>query len=179
MWIGAPRKWAKLLQTACTTLIPLCLLGCFQSEDQHSNLKDLERSVIAFYDSMSLSDELRVRGISGGIAIEGFCVLSAYEDRVTSESNKIIAANAFLEKHQLMGKEEYWHLIVKTANGIQLARFSSSQAPLISPRPTYDGANCAAARSIVFSKVLDPTGMMPLIGKISHTTIRINIQPGD
>jgi len=177
--VRALRKSARLLQTTCATLLPLSLFGCGQSGFEHLSLKDLEEKVGSFYESKNLTDELRVREVSAGRALEGFCILSAYEERVTPDSDKVIAVNAFLEKHQFVGREEYWHLIVKTSNGLRVARFNTAQIPLVSPRPAYEGKNCVATRSIIFSKKLVSAGGAPLLGGGPNTKIVIRIQPGD
>jgi len=176
--IRALQQSAKRLQIACATLLPLNFFGCSQPVFEHLRLKDFEEKVDRYFESKNLTDDLRVNEVCEG-RLEGFCILSAYEERVTPDSDKVIAVNALLEKHQFVGREEYWHLIVKTSNGLRVARFNTAQVPLVSPRPAYDGKNCVATRSIIFSKKLVSTGGAPLIGGGPNTKIVINIQPGD
>lgn len=176
------RKSVRLMKTTCATLIPLSLFGCGQSGVEHLRIKYLEESVSAFYESKNLTEDLRVRTILAGEVLEGFCVLSSYEDRVTPDSDKVIAVNAFLERHKLVGQEEYWYLIVKTADGLRLAKFNTAKIPLISPRPAYEGKNCVATRSIIFSKKsvsVRGAPLPPLLGGGPNTIIVINVQPGD
>ncbi len=173
------KKSAELAQAVCAALVPLSLLGCGQQELQHLRAKDIEERVDNFYVSKNPIEELRIREISVGVPLEGFCVLSAYEDRATSDSDKLIAVNALLEKHQLAGQEDYWHLIVKTPDGFRVAKFNSAQIPLISPRPAYEGKNCVMARSIIFSKKVVAAGATPLLRGGPNTKIAINIQPGN
>jgi len=173
------RKTVRLMQTTCATLIPLSLFGCGQSGFEHLRSIDIEEKVGNFYESKNLTDELRVREASAGMALEGFCILSAYEDRVTPDSDGVVAVNAFLEKHQFVGREEYWYLIVKTPDGLRVARFNTARIPLVSPRPAYEGKNCVTTRSIIFSKKLVSAGGAPLVGGGPNTKIVISVQPGD
>jgi len=168
-----------IIQIACATLLPLNFFGCSQPVFEHLRLKDFEEKIDRYFESMNLTAVLRVSEVSEGWALEGFCILSAYEERVTPDSDKVIAVNALLEKHQFVGREEHWHLIVKTSDGLRVARFNTAQVPLISPRPAYDGKNCVATRSIIFSKKLVSTGGAPLIGGGPYTQIVIDVQPGD
>ena len=177
--IGALQQSAKRLQIACATLLPLSFFGCSQPTFDHLRLKDFEEKIGRYFESKNLTDDLRVSEVSEGRALEGFCILSAYEERVTPDSDKVIAVNALLEKHQLVGREEHWYLIVNTSDGLRVAKLNTAQVPLVSPRPAYDGKNCVVTRSIIFSKRLVPSGGAPLIGGGPNNKIVINIQPGD
>jgi len=172
-------KSAKRLPIVCAAALPLGLIGCNQSRLNYLNLKDIEQNVGSFYKSKSLTENLRVKEVAKGIRVEGFCILSAYEERVTPTSDKVIAVNAFLEKNKLLGREDYWHLIVKTPEELRVARFDAAQIPLISPRPAYGGGNCVLTRSIIFSKMLVQTGGAPLVGGSRNMKVVIDIQPGD
>ncbi len=167
---------------AYVAVLLLSLLGCNHSQSNFrdlEDLEDLEEKISDFYKHKGPTEYLEVREISGGKNVEGFCVLSAYEDRVTPASDKLIPVNNLLEKNHFLGKEEYWHLIVKTSDGLHIAKLKTTRTPLISPRPTYEGGNCVFTRSIIFSKTLIPTGGTPSITASPRMKTVINIQPGE
>lgn len=144
-------------------------------------ITEIEKLVANFYEAKTLSGELRITGVSPGERVAGFCVLSAYEDRVLADSEKIIPVNAFLEKQGIVSTESYWHLIIKTGSGLWVARFDTDQTPLIRPRPAYQyrDINCVISKSIVFSKKSIKAGGMPFFGGGPTTKLVINVQPGD
>ncbi|WP_154716607.1 hypothetical protein [Sterolibacterium denitrificans] len=173
------KKSAGLVQATCITLIPLSIFGCNPPEPEHLIIKDLKEKVSNFYESKSLTELLRIKTVLAGKELEGFCVLGAYEGRVTPDSDKVIPVNDFLGKYRLVGQENYWHLIVKTSDGLRFVRFNTAKTPLISPRPAYEGKNCVATRSIIFSKKSVLIGGAPLLGGGGNKKIVINVQPGD
>lgn len=175
----ASLKLSGILLSVCAVFLALSLLGCSQREFGKITVKEIEKGVADFYETKTLTGELRVTEISPEERVEGFCVLSAYEDRVTADSEKIISVNAFLEEHGLVGEESHWHLIIKTASGFRIAKFDTARTPLITPRPAYEGSNCVATRSIVFFKQSIAKGGSPLIGGGPSTRIVINVQAGD
>lgn len=163
--------------TAAVAALPL-LNGCGQKSSDVVRLNDFEKRVRSYYEAQNPEGKLLVKEVLPGETIEGFCVLSAYEDRVTPESDGVIAVNSFLESQSIVGTEEHWHLIIKTSKGLRLARFDTASTPLVSPRPTYEKKNCVIAKSIVFTKTVVMTGTTPLISSGSRAKIVINVQPG-
>lgn len=138
----------RLLVIAASILISSCSRSPLDPiRDRH-----LEKTVLSFH----RNDRLRAIEIDSTAQlepIEGFCVLSAYEDRVTPDSDKTAPVNRILEHHQLAGSEAYWHLIVKSTGGIKIAVFKSADIQLGSPRPAFNGGSCAVVKSIRLEKL--------------------------
>jgi len=173
------RKFLMFGPIAAAVTSFLTLSGCIRKDVGDARLIDIEAQVKAYYKTKARDKTLVIREALPSEPIEGFCILGAYEDRVTPESEAVVAVNAFLDTQGLESNEAYWHLIIKTPKGLRFARFDTAHTPLISPRPSYAGKSCAAARSIIFQITSASAGGMPLLGGGPKEKIVINVQPGD
>jgi hypothetical protein len=173
------RKFMMFGPVAAAVTSFLTLSGCIRKDVDDVRLIDIETQVEAYYKTKARDKTLVIREVRPGEPVEGFCILSAYEDRVTPDSEAVISVNAFLDAQGIEGKEEYWHLVIKTPKGLRFARFDTAHTPLVSPRPGYAGKSCAVARSIIFQITSVPAGGMPLLGVGPKEKIVINAQPGD
>jgi len=171
-------KRSKMVRAACLVILSLSLLSCGQKEPVMLGITEIKKLVANFYEAKAITGELHITGVAPGERVAGFCILSAYEDRVTADSDKIIPVNAILEKQGLVGTESYWHLIIKTDSGLWVARFDEDKTPLIRPRPAYEGRNCVISKSIIFSKTSMKMGGLPLFGGGPTEMPVINVQPG-
>lgn len=156
------------------------MIGCRQRQAETVRLSYLEERVRRHYETQDHVGKLLVTEAIPGEPIEGFCVLSAYEDRVTPGGEGVVAINSFLEAQSVVGSEEYWHLVVKTHKGFRLARFDSARTPLISPRPAFiNGSSCVTTGSIAFIKTPVLVRGMRLLGIGPRIMIVIDVKPGD
>lgn len=154
------------------------LTACRKDELKKYEDGQIENIINEFYESDSISGIVEYDATDTNKKIEGFCVLSAYESRVTSEGELIIPANAFLQAIELKGEEDHWHLIINTSSGLRLARFETNRTPLITPRPSFNGTNCVRTKNITLIKKEIPTGGMPLLGG-KTTKIVLDLQKGE
>lgn len=160
--------------TSCLTLS-----ACKREESDDIRLIEVEKQVKSYYRTATRGTGLFIKEAFPGEFIEGFCILSAYESRVTPESETVLAVNGFLDAQGLVGDEAYWYLIIKTPKSIKLAKFDTAHTPLVSPRPAYAGKNCVIAKSIIFRVTPDSIGGSPLLGGGPKEKLFINVQPGD
>lgn len=172
-------KW--MLAAFIFVVICLSIIHIFdQNISKVVRLIDLEDCVKKYYAQDSI-EKIKMSEIENGWSIEGFCVLGGYESRVTEESDAVIKVNSFLESEKIVGSENHWYLIVKTSNGMRIAKFNHRSVPLISPRPAYEKKNCVISKSIVFTKdtIMIGGGPFPMIGGGPKSKCVINIHPGD
>jgi hypothetical protein len=160
-----------------TAIAALGAIGCNQVDADSNASKDIERRVAKFYTETAINQSVQIHTVSQNESIVAFCVLSAYEDRVIGAGVITEKVNEELEKIKLMGTEEYWHLIVITDNKVRIARFATTELPLISPRPAFDGGNCKTTTSIKLIKQ-PPIHASPKLYRLLESKSVINIQGG-
>lgn len=161
-----------------TAIAALGAIGCNQVDADSNASKDIERRVAKFYTETAINQSVQMHTVSQNESIIAFCVLSAYEDRVSGAGDITKKVNEELEKIQLTGTEEYWHLIMITDNKVRIARFATAELPLISPRPKFDGSNCKATTSIKLIKQDYPIHASAKLYRLRESKPTINIQGG-
>lgn len=157
----------------------LCVSGCHQADTASNASKDLEQKIYKFYAEAPINQSLQINVVPQSKSINAFCVLSAYEDRVSGEGYAKEKVNKELEQIKLTGSEEYWHLIVITDNKVVIAHFATTELPLISPRPIFDGNNCKTTTSIKLIKQAPPFHASTNLGRLRKPKPVINIQGGN
>lgn len=151
---AALHAWPRLL-------ICLVTVACSDSSYKHARDHRLEAEITAFY--VSAESVLALRSTSSGQAIDSYCVLEPYEDRLTDADNSMVPANNFLKYVGLMPEEDYWHVVVSAGGTFSLLRLNQRSVPLATPKSQYMKSSCVRAPVIMFTKSQDSNSNLVLI----------------
>lgn len=167
------------MRSCLISIAVLSALGCHQADTASNVSKDLQQKIYKFYAEATINQSLQINVVPPNKSINAFCVLSAYEDKVSGESDIEDKINKKIKALELVGTEEHWHLIVLTSNEIHITEFATNRLPLISPRPTFDGKNCKTTTSIKLIKQASPFDTSIISNGLRKPKSVINIKGGD
>lgn len=106
------------------------LLGCSDSEYMRHRDFNTEIAINEFY--LSNQEQFEINRISNNLPIDAYCVLTPYENNLSDYDDEIVLINKFLKQIDLKGEEDYWHIVVKSADRFILIRINARTIPLAS-----------------------------------------------
>lgn len=148
----------SLRRTSLLTIVGvaqlLAILGC--TDTKYSLFRDLstEEIIKKFY--ASNLERLEIKSIMNNAPIDAYCVLTSYQSDLADEEDRVVPVNAFLKQINLLGEEDYWHIVVKSSDRYVLVRINARSIPL-APEYSFAKDSCARENSLVLKKITIPS----------------------
>lgn len=142
----------------------IAISGC--ADSTHSQYRDqqTEEIIRGFYDSNR--ERLEITSVMGDSSIDAYCVLGPYESDIRDKDNLAVSANAFLKQIDLLGEEDYWHVVVRSSDRFTLIRINHRSIPLATESTDLmSKSSCAVVKTLVIKKSKTPPN--------KHQTIKI------
>jgi len=130
--------------------------GCADSTHAQYRDQKTEEIIRNFYDSNR--ERLEITSVMGDSSIDAYCVLGTYESSVNNIDNLAVSANAFLKQIDLLGEDDYWHIVVRSSDRFTLIRINHRSIPL-APESTdlMSKSSCGVVKTLVIKKIRMPT----------------------
>lgn len=148
-------RYITRLLTALGFTQLVAISGCADSTHPQYRDQQTEELIRNFY--ASSRDQLVITSVMGESSIDAYCVLGPYESSLKDKDNLDVPANSFLKQINLLGEEDYWHIVVKSSDRFILIRIDNRSIP-IAPESTdlMNRNSCAAVKKLIIKKIKMP-----------------------